>query len=425
MSQRTYHDPLHGAIRLDREDPAEAMAMALIDTAPFQRLRRIRQLGTAFLTFQGAESSRFTHSLGVLHLARQALAQLERLNPSLAAQRPAVYAAALLHDVGHGPFSHSGEEMYGMRHEAWSGRLIREHEELRIPLEAQRPGLAAEVADLLEHGHHPAEAVKALVSSQLDCDRLDYLMRDSHSTGTRYGQLDLERILAALTLAPDGTLALHPKGLMAVEHYLVVRQLMYRTVYNHRLNVVSTWLLRQVVRLARRLGPAAVWADTTLARWLWQPESLTVNDFLANDDVRSGYHLLRWREEAPEELADPCRRLLDRRLLQAADVSELEPARRLELLAEAQRLSREAGLAPEGCCGLQQRQSLGYDPYRGGLRLWDGERLQALERRSSLVQSLTHPQEIAWLIHPAEIRPALRVLLADWLPTAGSAPGDD
>ena len=70
MSQRTYHDPLHGAIRLDREDPAEAMAVALIDTAPFQRLRRIRQLGTAFLTFQGAESSRFTHSLGVLHLAR-------------------------------------------------------------------------------------------------------------------------------------------------------------------------------------------------------------------------------------------------------------------------------------------------------------------------------------------------------------------
>jgi HD superfamily phosphohydrolase len=422
MSQRTYHDPLHGAIRLDREDPAEAMAVALIDTAPFQRLRRIRQLGTAFLTFQGAESSRFTHSLGVLHLARQALRQLERLEPSLAAQRPALFAAALLHDVGHGPFSHSGEEMYGIRHEAWSGRLIREHADLRGPLEAQRSGLADEVADLLEHGRHPVGAVKALVSSQLDCDRLDYLMRDSHSTGTRYGQLDLERILAALTLAPDGCLALHPKGLMAVEHYLVVRQLMYRTVYNHRLNVVSTWLLRQAVRVARRLGPERVWADATMARWLWYPDALAIDDYLANDDVRSGYHLLRWREEGPAELADPCGRLLDRRLLQAADVSELDPARRLELLAEAQRLSRSAGLAPEGCCGLQQRQSLGYDPYRGGLRLWDGSRLQALEHRSPLVNSLTSPQEIAWLIHPPQIRTALRVLLADWLAGAGPSP---
>jgi HD superfamily phosphohydrolase len=415
MSQRTYHDPLHGAIRLDRSDPAEAMAMDLIDTAPFQRLRRIRQLGTAFLTFPGAESSRFTHSLGVLHLARRALRRLERLAPALAEQRAPLYAAALLHDVGHGPFSHSGEEMYGMRHESWSGRLIREHPALRDRLESERAGLASEVADLLEHGRHPVGAVKALVSSQLDCDRLDYLLRDSHSTGTSYGQLDLERILAALTLAPDGSLALHPKGLMAVEHYLVVRQLMYRTVYNHRLNVVSTWLLRRAVSVARRLGPSGVWADATMARWLWQSEALELADFLANDDLRSGYHLLRWREEGPAELADPCRRLLERRLLRALDVSELEQARRLELLAEAQRLSRTAGLLPEGCCGLQQRRSLGYDAYRGGLRLWDGDRLQALEQRSELVRSLTSRQEMAWLIHPAEVSPPLRSLLTEWL----------
>jgi HD superfamily phosphohydrolase len=415
MSQRTYHDPLHGAIRLDRNDPAEALAMDLIDTAPFQRLRRIRQLGTAFLTFQGAESSRFTHCLGVLHLARRALQHLERHQPSLAEQRPCLYAAALLHDVGHGPFSHSGEEMYGMRHESWSGRLIRDHPALRDRLDAQRPGLSMEVADLLEHGRHPVAAVKALVSSQLDCDRLDYLLRDSHSTGTSYGHLDLERILAALTLAPDGSLALHPKGLMAVEHYLVVRQLMYRTVYNHRLNVVSTWLLRRAVSVARRLGPWRVWADATMARWLWHSEALELADFLANDDLRSGYHLLRWSEEAPAELADPCRRLLERRLLRALDVSELEQGRRLELLAEAQRLSRAAALLPEGNCGLQQRRSLGYDPYRGGLRLWDGQRLQSLEQRSALVRSLTNRQEMAWLIHPAEVGQPLRRMLADWL----------
>jgi uncharacterized protein len=419
MGPRTYHDPLHGAIRLDRSEPAEALAIDLIDTAPFQRLRRIRQLGPAFLTFHGAESSRFTHSLGVLHLARMALQHLERLDPSLEMHRPVLYAAALLHDVGHGPLSHSGEEMYGLRHETWSGRLIREHPALCGRLEADAPGRAAVVADLLEHGRYGHRAIAALVSSQLDCDRLDYLMRDSHSTGTSYGQLDLERLLAALTLAPDGSLALHPKGLMAVEHYLVVRQLMYRTVYNHRLSVVCNWLLCRAIAIARRLGPQRVWADTTMARWLWHPERLGIEEYLANDDLRTGYHLMRWREEGLPELADPCRRLLDRRLPRALDVSDLVPAARIELLAETQQLARGMGVVAEGCCGLVQRQSRGYHSYRGGLRLWDGHRLQALEQRSSLVQSLTATQEMAWLIHPAEVSGQLQELLHERLAPCG------
>ena len=404
---------------LFRSDPAEGLAIDLIDSAPFQRLRRIRQLGPAYLTFHGAESSRFTHSLGVLHLARQAGRQLEIRDPSLAEHRDCLLAAALLHDVGHGPLSHSGEEMYGLRHESWSGRLIREHPALRDRLEAQRPGLAAEVADLLEHGQHPRAAITSLVSSQLDCDRMDYLLRDSYSTGTRFGQLDLERIQAALTLAPDGSLALHPKGLQAVEHYLVVRHLMYRTVYNHRLNVVCNWLLQRLISVARRLGPGRVWADSTMARWLWEPQRLDLSTFLANDDLRTGYHLLRWSEAAEEELADPCRRLLERRLLRAIDVADLPAEERLELLADARRLAEQAGLQPDGCCGLQQRQSHGYQAYKGGLRLWDGQRLQALEQRSALVRGLTERLEMAWLIHPAEVAEALRERLALRLAAAG------
>lgn len=411
MSSRTYHDPLHGAIRLDRNDPAEAMVIDLIDTAPFQRLRRIRQLGPAFLTFHGAESSRFTHSLGVLQLARQALRHLERLAPDLALQRRLLFGAALLHDVGHAPLSHSGEDMFGLSHESWSGRLIREQAELSRLLDADQPGGAVAVANLLEHGVSPDRAIAALVSSQLDCDRLDYLLRDSYSTGTSFGQLDLERIIAALTLAPDGTLAIHPKGLMAVEHYLVVRQLMYRSVYNHRLNVVCNWLLKRVVAIARQLGPSLVWADPVLARWLWEPDQLDVDTYLANDDLRTGYHLLRWREEGPPPLADPCGRLLDRRLPKAMDVSELDTVQRLELLAEAEGLARRQGLAPDRCCALEQRQNRGYHPYKGGLRLWNGRRLQALEDRSELVRTLAMPMEMAWLIHPAEVSSELRLRL--------------
>ena len=412
MSQRTYHDPLHGAIRLERSQPEEALVITLIDTAPFQRLRRIRQLGPASLTFHGAESSRFTHSLGVLQLARQALAGLLRLAPELDAHTGVLYAAALLHDVGHGPLSHSGEEMYGLHHEAWSGRLIREHPALRQPLEAFASGTADAVADLLEHGLYGNGAIQALVSSQLDCDRLDYLLRDSYSTGTSYGQLDLERILAALTVAPDGGLALHPKGLMAVEHYLVVRNLMYRSVYNHRLNVVCNWLLSQTIATARRLGPERIFADDVMSRWLWQPQQLDLDTFLANDDIRTGYHLQRWSEQAPAALQELSQRLVQRQLLKATDVSALPPEQRLELLARARRLSEAAGLEAEHCCGLRQQQNRGYHPYKGGLRLWDGQQLGALEKRSALVRSLIQPTEMAWLIHPPEVTAELRRALA-------------
>jgi len=412
VRERVYHDPLHGAIRLETDEPAEALAIQLIDTEPFQRLRRIRQLGPAFLTFHGAESSRFTHSLGVLELARQALHQLERHHPELATQRGVLYAAALLHDLGHAPLSHTGEEMFGLKHEVWSARLIREHPAVRAPLEAFTPGCSDSVARLLTGQGDGSPAIQALVSSQLDCDRLDYLLRDSYSTGTTYGRLDLERILAALTLAPDGGLAIHPKGLMAVEHYLVVRNLMYRTVYNHRLNVVCNWLLSQAIARARALGPSQVWADPVMARWLWEPGNLDLQTYLANDDIRTGYHLQRWLESGPPDLADPCRRLLARRLLKATSVSHLTSARRLELLAEARRLAEIQGFCAEVSCGLQQRQSRGYHAYKGGLRLWDGERLEALEQRSTLVQSLTAPVEWAWLIHPAEVAPKLRQLIS-------------
>jgi hypothetical protein len=178
------------------------------------------------------------------------------------------------------------------------------------------------------------------------------------------------------------------------------------------LNVVCNWLLQQVVTVARRLGPRAVEADAVMARWLWQLDQLDLESYLANDDLRTGYHLLRWREEGPAELAEICARLLDRRLPQATDVSECTPEQRLELLAEAQRLSDRQDLAWESCCGLQQRRSRGYDPYHGGLRLWDGERLQALEHRSTLVQALATPLDKTWLIHPREVTVALRRSLA-------------
>ena len=408
MSQRTYYDPLHRGIALNSDDPAEAMVMALVDSAPFQRLRRVRQLGPAFLTFHGAESSRFTHSLGVFHLARRAFGQLVQHAPELHTHKGLLFAAALLHDIGHGPLSHTGEEMFGLRHEIWSARVIREHRAIRSSLEDYAAGTADGVADLLEHGQTPCLLIKRLVSSQLDCDRLDYLLRDSYSTGTSFGQLDLDRILSAMTPAPDGDLAVHPKGLTAVEHYLVVRNLMYRSVYNHRLNVVCNWLLERLVRAARAIGPGDIWADAVMARWLWAPGELDLSTYLANDDLRIGYHLQRWQEDGPTALADLCGRFLNRRLLKAIAVDHLSRADQLKALAIASRLAEINGSDASLCCGLRHQELRGYHPYRGGLRLWNGRQLQALEQASPLVASLATPASTSWLMYPREIQLDLR-----------------
>ena len=408
MSQRTYHDPLHGAITFNGDNPAEALVIDLVDTAPFQRLRRIRQLGPAFLTFHGAESSRFTHSLGVCHVARRAFHHLRTCDPALEPYEGLLLAAALLHDVGHGPLSHTGEEMFGLHHESWSARLIREHPQLRRPLENYREGTTNAVAALLEEGRAQRTVIRRLVSGQLDCDRLDYLLRDSYSTGARYGHLDLDRVLGAMTLAPDGDLAIHPKGLMAVEHYLVVRNLMYRSVYNHRLNVMCNWLLEQLVRTARRMGPAHVWADSVMHTWLWAPNTLSLDHFLSNDDLRTGYHLQRWHEEGPQPLAELCGRFLNRRLLKVLAIEQLGREEQLKALAIAGRLAEQKGMDPGLCCGLRHQELRGYHPYRGGLRLWNGHQLQALETASALVASLTTPAAASWLIHPGEIEVELR-----------------
>ena len=117
MSTRTYYDPLHQSISLNSSIPEEQMVMELIDSSPFQRLRRIKQLGPAYLTFHGAESSRFTHSLGVFHIARRAINHLSELDSGLKKHKFILYGAALLHDLGHGPLSHTSEEIFKIKHE--------------------------------------------------------------------------------------------------------------------------------------------------------------------------------------------------------------------------------------------------------------------------------------------------------------------
>ncbi|TVQ08537.1 MAG: HD domain-containing protein [Leptolyngbya sp. DLM2.Bin27] len=406
-ASRSYHDPLHGAITLHASDPDEALLTQLIDTPAFQRLRRIRQLGPASLTFHGAESSRFTHSLGVMAIARRAFDQLQRRYPELAPHRATVLVAALLHDIGHGPFSHTAEEVFGLEHEQWTRRIIRELPEIHAALESHTQGLSEAVEQVYTHAH-PVALVWQLVSSQLDCDRLDYLLRDSYFTGASYGQLDLDRILMALRFEADsGRLVVAHKGLSAIEHYLVVRHFMYVQVYNHPKNISATWLLERAFERARSdLLVGKLEADPTVTAWLLTPDRpLTLETYLSGDDIVFTYHLQRWRQSPDLLLADLCRRYLDRDLLKTLEVTRLSVDQQQSLLDTVQAYLEEQGYSGAQYSGLRRTWSRGYTTYNQGICVYSNNAFVDIKDLSPLVQALSQPYERTWLLYPREIHP--------------------
>lgn len=409
-TSRSYHDPLHGAITLHASDPDEALLIQLIDTPVFQRLRRIRQLGPASLTFHGAESSRFTHSLGVMAIARRAFDQLQRRYPDLAPYRATVICAALLHDIGHGPFSHTAEEIFGLHHEYWTRRIVGEWPEIRQQLDRHSPDLAESIDQVYSH-HHPVDLVWQLVSSQLDCDRLDYLLRDSYFTGASYGQIDLDRLLMALEFEPEsGRLTVAHKGLSAVEHYLVVRHFMYAQVYNHAKNISVTWLLEQAFLRARQLAEAEqLPADEVVSAWLKTPQQpLSLETYLAGDDIVFTYHLQRWRHHDDPLLADCCRRFLDRDLLKTLEVTRLPPDQQTQLLAEVCQHLNHQGYSGQHYCTLRHIWSRGYTTYQQGIKLYSDHTFVDINQISPIVQALSQSYKRIWLLFPREIQPWLQ-----------------
>lgn len=406
-ASRTYHDPLHGAIVLEGSDPTEALLIRLIDTPAFQRLRRLRQLGPASLTFHGAEGSRFTHSLGVMAIARRAFDGIARHYPQLQPHRPVVLAAALLHDLGHGPFSHTSEEIFGNHHEHWTSCILKESPPIRELL----AGFQRNLIDRIQQVYckqYPLPFVWQLVSSQLDCDRIDYLMRDSYFTGAVYGKLDLDRILTALRYDPvSQQLVVARKGMAAIEHYLLVRYFMYAQVYNHPKNLAATWVLEQAfVRARERLAAQhSLETDATVRAWLTRPcNDLPLDCYLRTDDSTFLYHLQRWQQSDDTILADLCRRFLDRDLLKALDVSELEESQQQELLHQVQQQLQRQGLAPQYYAGLRVTFSRGYTLYQRGIKLQTHVGLREISELSPLVQTLIQPSQRVWLLYPRQIQ---------------------
>jgi len=364
--EKLYRDPIHDLIALHKNSADDRLLMRLIDTAPVQRLRRIRQLGLAYLAYQGAEHSRFTHSIGVMHIATRILDHLAKEWPISRQQRLAVRCAALLHDVGHGPFSHVFEQVTRISHEKWTEKIITDprSEVFQILSEYSRR-LPQQVVDILAGRSSPA-FLSQIITSQLDSDRFDYLLRDSLMTGVKYGVYDLERLIKVLRLDRAGDrIVIAPNGIPAVEKYLQARYHMYTQVYLHKtVRAAESMLILLLRRAASLLGQdklATVGICPHLLRVLADPENSDLDDFLATTDDSIMYALNCWQSSTDAPLRYLANGLLKRRLFKTIDISKVHNIH--EKLEKTKSLIRQAGMPPEYFFMVYESKNIAYRPY--------------------------------------------------------------
>jgi uncharacterized protein len=343
-------DPIHGLIVFRKDDGLDQLAWRLLDTPEFQRLRRIKQLGAAEFVFPSATHSRFAHCIGVFHTARKLIEIIQReIGGDFDEERAEVAVlAALLHDLGHGPLSHAFESVQKARgqkkkHEKWSAEIVRsEGGAIRPLLDGHRPGLADEIARLLEL-EDPEDIYHAVVSSSFDADRLDYLRRDRLMTGTHAGAIDFDWLMEHVRVRPvsiegadedeaggDGpsevpTFCLDRKALRAAEQFLLARYTLHDQVYFHK---VKCCIEHMFTELLRRVADHA--GHRTESRQTGLPakhpllgffKAGALKDYLALDDtvLWGGVEAMTRAEDV--EIAELARRLRERRLYKTLDLA--------------------------------------------------------------------------------------------------------
>ncbi|QHT63683.1 HD domain-containing protein [Paenibacillus lycopersici] len=424
--EKVFKDPVHKYIYVQ-----DQLIWNLINTREFQRLRRIRQLGTSYLTFHGAEHSRFSHSLGVYEITRKIISQFERSGyPGWPKEEKLVaLCAALLHDIGHGPFSHSIEDVFETHHEAWTCRILLEDTAINRVLRAFDPSYPERVAAVICKTYHEPIVV-SLVSSQMDADRMDYLLRDAYFTGVNYGTFDLERILRVLR-PHQGRIVVKESGMHAVEDYLMSRYQMYWQVYFHPVTRSSEIILRQIFRRAKELqggGYDFSWMMPPLEKLI--TGTIDIGDYLALDEALVQTAFAAWASEPDPVLSDLCRRFLDRRLYKYVTMDRPDE----KLWQDIRSAILSIGLHPDYHLEIDFPYDMPYHVYRPGktrnagkeekppILLLSGEdQLSEISGRSDIVRSITgihqgkyhlyYPEEP--LLESAQLLPAnIRELFA-------------
>jgi len=337
------NDPVHGFIEIPR-----GILLNLIDTEVFQRLRRIRQLALSSLVYPGAVHSRFNHCIGAMHLTAEAMDTLRTKGVQISAEEyESTMIAILLHDIGHGPFSHALESviLQGLHHERMS-KAIMEHLN-------QEFGGRLELAIQIFEGKYHRNFLHQLVSSQLDMDRMDYLKRDSYFTGVVEGLVSVNRIIKTLNVVDD-RIVVESKGIYSVEKFIVARRLMYWQVYLHRAVLAAEYMIVHILRRAKelRLSGYPLWMNDALEFLFSQPASAdleitpeVIQQYIELDDTDIMVAVKQWRKSGDKVLELLCENILRRSLLKARLQDEpFEAATTAEL---AQKFRNKYGLTEE------------------------------------------------------------------------------
>ncbi|WP_272947119.1 HD domain-containing protein [Ligilactobacillus salivarius] len=361
--EKVLRDPIHNYIYIQHQ-----VILDLINTREFQRLRRIRQLGVANYVFHGAEHSRFTHSVGVYEITRKICDLFQRNYPSKEKgdglwnddERLVALCAALLHDVGHGAYSHTFEHIFHTNHEKMTTEIITSsHSEVNAVLRKVAPDFPEKVASVIEKSY-PNPQVVQMISSQIDADRMDYLLRDSYFTGTNYGTFDLTRILRVMKPYSDG-ISFDMSGMHAVEDYIVSRFQMYQQVYFHPVSRSIEVILSHLLKRAKYLyknGKTNCLGPTNLLFPFFE-DNFSLSDYLKLDDGVLNSYFSLWQNSDDKILSDLADRFLNRKPFKSVRVSEDTRY----LLPTLRKLVADAGFDSEYYTATNDSFDLPYDTY--------------------------------------------------------------
>ena len=401
---KVMRDPIHGYIHVYYK-----VIWDCINAREFQRLRRIHQLGGDFQVYHTAEHTRFSHSLGVYEIVRRMVEEIEELSRSLSEyEKCAAMLAGLLHDLGHGPFSHAFEAVSDCHHEQFTQRILLEDSEIHRILSAADVRLPQDVADIIGY-RYKNDLLNQLVSGQLDADRMDYLLRDAYFTGTSYGTFDMERILRTIRIQ-DAHLAVKESGIHSVEDYIMARYHMYWQVYLHpvaRSYEIMIALLFERMKTLWKQKPS-FFAGLEMFTPFLSGERVAIEALFRLDEAAALYGFALLTQRSDPILRDLAARVLDRRLF-AYTQEEADTYAKICPIAKAN------GYDPQYYVHRDHVTQKPYSPYKGrqGTHvIWivdEQGTLSELSEKSAIVSALVDAKvkEQHLVYYPAELEPFL------------------
>lgn len=354
-------DPVHGYIHIE-----DKVVLDILKSKEFQRMRRIKQLGPVSYVFPGATHTRFEHNLGVYELTRRICDIFSKKYPSITPgdglwnddNRLLVECAGLLHDIGHGPYSHTFEHLFGTNHEKIGQKIITDpNTEINHALKQVAPNFPELVASVIAKTYPNPQVVK-MISSQADADRMDYLQRDAYFTGVNYGRFDLSRILRVIRPYQNG-ICFTNNGMHAVEDYIVSRYQMYQQVYFHRVGRSMEVILHHLLERAQAVYKKGnLQVTPSLAKFL--EGNWTLDDYLKLDDGVMETNFSMWTQAQDPILSDLAQRYLYRKPLASVRIDEETK----NLLPKLKSLIKQAGFNPDYYTATNSAFDEPYDAYK-------------------------------------------------------------